>query len=200
GVHGSGTLPPNTPVPTPLAAPDGRPFYDLPNSFEVAPSDRMLTWSAVSPVAAAVTFPNGTAGLRKAAQGLPPGNWSLTVSDLLHECGVLQCGDPNSGSTANSYDVTVLTRAGEIPARGALDLAIYLVDGTIPAASAVSDPNYRRMLQRVAADLAPGGICVQSVTYYDVPAWARTRWALVEVGSAPAADPCSDYRQLFTLA
>jgi len=199
-VNAFGTVLPNSPVPTPIAAPDGSTFFNLPTSFDLAPSDRMLTWSAVSPGTAAVTFPNGTAGLRKAAEGLPPGNWNLTVSDLLHECGVLQCGDPASGSTANNYDVTVLTRAGGIPARGALDLAIYLVDGTVPAASAVSDPGYQRMLQRVTADLARGGICVQTVTYYDVPAWARSRWALVEVGSDQATDPCSDYRQLFTLA
>jgi hypothetical protein len=96
--------------------------------------------------------------------------------------------------------VTVLTRAGGIPDRGGLDLAIYLVDGRIPAADAVNDSAYRRMLQRVTADLARGGICLQTVTYYDVPAWARARWALVEVGSERTADPCSDYRQLFTLA
>jgi hypothetical protein len=199
-VSAFGTLFPNSPVPTPIAAPDGTTFFDLPTSFDSAPPDRTLTWSAVSPVTAAVTFPNGTAGLRKAAEGLTPGNWNLTVSDLLHECGVLQCGDPASGSTANSYDVTVLTRSGGIPTRGALDLAIYLVDGRVAAANAVNDPGYQRMLQRVTADLARGGICVEAVTYYDVPAWAQTRWALVEVGSARTTDPCSDYRQLFTLA
>ena len=199
-VNAFGSVFPNSPVPTPIAKPDGTTFFDLPASFQIAPSDRMLTWSAVSPVTAAVTFPNGTAGLRKAAEGLTPGNWTLTVSDLLHECGVLQCGDPASGSTADSYDVTVLTRSGGIPARGALDLAIYLVDGSVSAANAVSDPGYQRMLQRVTADLARGGICVRSVTYYDMPAWAQTRWALVEVGSARTSDPCSEYRQLFTLA
>jgi hypothetical protein len=199
-VSAFGSVLPNSPIPTPIAAPDGTTFFDLPTSFDSAPSDRMLTWSPVSPVTAAVTFPNGTAGLLKAAAGLTPGNWTLTVSDLLHECGVLQCGDPASGSTANSYDVTVLTRSGGIPTRGAVDLAIYLVDGSVPAANAVNDTGYQRMLRRVAADLARGGICVQSVTYYDVPAWAQARWALVEVGSIRTSDPCSDYRQLFTLA
>lgn len=194
-----GSVLPNSPIPTPIAAPDGR-FFDYPSSFELAPSDRMLTWSPISPVTAAVTFPDGTEGLRKAAQGLTPGNWTLTVSDLLHECGRLGCGDPASGSTANAYDVTVLTRSGGIPDRGGLDLVIYLVDGSVPAAGAVSDPGYQRMLQRVAADLARGGICLRTVTYYDVPAWARDRWSTVEVGSERTANPCSDYRQLFTLA
>jgi len=199
-VNAFGSVFPNSPVPTPIVAPDGTTFFDLPTSFESAPSDRMLTWSAVSPVTAAVTFPNGTAGLRRAADGLTPGDWNLTVSDLLHECGALQCGDADSGSTANSYDMTVLTRSGGIPPRGALDLAIYLVDGRVSAANAVDDPSYQRMLQRVTADLARGGVCVQAITYYDVPAWAQGRWALVEVGSARTSDPCSDYRQLFTLA
>ena len=198
-VNAFGNLLPNSPLPTPIHSPSGT-FFDYPTSFDVAPSDRALTWSPLSPVTGAVTFPNGTAALAQAAQGLTPGNWSFTVSDLLHECGALKCGDPNSGSTANHYDVTVLTRAGGIPQRGALDLAIYLVGGTITAAQAKDDPNMQRMLQRVAADFARGGVCLQSVTYYDVPAWARTRWAVVQVSPGIAAEPCSEYRQLFTLA
>ena len=198
-VHAFGTVFPNSPVPTPIAAPDGT-FFDYPSSFARAPSDRMLTWSPISPVTAAVTFPNGTAGLRKAAQGLTPGNWSLTVSDLLHECAAIGCGDPASGSTANRYDVTVLTRSGGIPDRGGLDVTIYLVSSSLTAASATSDPNFRRILQRMTADFARAGICLQTVTYYDVPAWARSRWASVPVSELLAADPCSEYRQLLTLA
>jgi hypothetical protein len=198
-VNAFGSLLPNSPVPTPIQSPSGK-FYDYPASFNQAPSDRALTWSPISPVTGAVTFPNGTAGLLEAAKGLTPGNWSLTVSDLLHECQALQCGDPGSGSTANHYDVTVLTRSGAIPQRGALDLAIYLVGGTVTAAQAKDDPNMRRMLQRVADDFARGGVCLGAVTYYDVPAWARTRWAVVQVSPGIAAEPCSEYRQLFTLA
>ena len=131
-VSAFGSVLPNSPVPTPIAAPNGT-FFDYPASFDQAPADRMLTFSPLSPVTAAVTFPNGTAGLRKAAQGLTPGTWSLTVSDILHECQVFACGDPASGSTSNHYDVTVLTRSGGIPERGALDLAIYLVSDTLTA-------------------------------------------------------------------
>jgi hypothetical protein len=198
-VNAFGNLLPNSPLPTPINSPSGT-FFDYPSSFDVAPPDRALTWSAISPVTGAVTFPNGTAALAQAAKGLTPGNWSFTVSDLLHECGALQCGDPSSGSTANHYDVTVLTRAGGIPQRGALDLAIYLVGGPVTAAQAGTDPNMQRMLQRIAADFARGGICVQSVTYYDVPDWARTRWAVVQASPGISAEPCSEYRQLFTLA
>ena len=194
-----GGLLPNSPVPTPIEAPNGT-FFDYPTSFDLAPSDRTLTFSPISPVTAAVTFPNGTAGLQKATQGLTPGTWRMTVSDLLHECKALNCGDPASGSTANRYEVTVLTRSGGIPERGGLDLAIYLVGGSVSAAAAMSDANFRRMLQRMTADLARGGICLQSVTYYDVPAWARSRWAVVQVSAGLAAEPCSEYRQLLTLA
>src|SRR5262249_51454012 len=53
----------------------------------------------------------------------------------------------------------------------------------------------------IAADLARGGICLQTVTYYDVPDWVRQRWAMnVDVSAALAATPCSNYRQLFTVA
>ena len=190
---------PNSPLPTPIDSPNGN-FFTYPTSFGQAPSDRALTWSPISPVTAAVTFPNGTAGLLKAAKGLTPGTWSLTVSDLLHECAALACGDPSSGSTANHYEVTVLTRSGGIPERGGLDLAIYLVSGSISAAAAPNDPDLRRMIQRVTADFARAGVCLQTVTYYDVPAWARTRWAVVQVSSGIAAEPCSEYRQLLTLA
>lgn len=190
---------PNTPLPTPIDAPGGS-FFNYPTSFGQAPSDRALTWSPISPVAGAVTYPNGTAALRQAAKGLTPGTWTLTVSDLLHECKTLQCGDPAAGSTANRYDVTVLTRSGGIPDRGGLDLAIYLVTGSVTAANAPADPNLQRMLGRVSADFARAGVCLQTVTYYDVPAWARARWAVVTVSPSIAADPCSEYRQLFTLA
>jgi hypothetical protein len=107
---------------------------------------------------------------------------------------------PASGSTANHYDVTILTRSGGIPGRGGLDLAIYLVGGSVSAAAAPSDSNFRRMLQRMTGDFARAGICLQTVTYYDVPGWARTRWAVVQVSPGLATEPCSEYRQLLTLA
>jgi len=94
----------------------------------------------------------------------------------------------------------VLTRSGGIPDRGGLDVTIYLVSSSLTAASATSDPNFRRILQRMTADFARAGICLQTVTYYDVPAWARSRWASVPVSELLAADPCSEYRQLLTLA
>ena len=198
-VSAFGSALPNSPLPTPITAPDGT-FFDYPTSFDRAPADRTLTFSPISPVTAAVTFPNGTAGLDRAARGLTPGTWSLMVSDLLHECQALGCGDPSSGSTANRYDVTVLTRSGGIPERGGLDVAIYLVSGSLTAASATSSDGFRRMLQRMSQDFARAGICLQSVTYYDVPAWARTRWSSVAVSDGLAAQPCSEYRQLLTLA
>src|SRR5262249_38778768 len=112
------------------------------------------------------------------------------------------CNDPNGGSTAGQYDITVLTRTGAIPDRGAVDLAVYLVstDPTLTASQALTDPQIARAIQRISADLARGGVCLGTVTFYDVPAWARTRYHSLAVDDASRRNPCADYRQLFTLA
>ena len=193
----------NAPLPTPIGAPGNASYFTYPDPGQQAPSDRNILWSGpLSPTTAAVTFPNTTAALGQADAGLPAGTWSFTVSDLLRECGSFSdCNDPARGSTANQYDITVLTRSGGIPARGALDVAIYLVTTTgLKASDAPNDPDLNRVVQRFAADMARGGICLQTVTVYNVPAWAETRYAVTTVGTAEVIDPCSDYRQLFTLA
>jgi hypothetical protein len=81
-------------------------------------------------------------------------------------------------------------------------VAIYLVttSGSLTAAAAPNDPDLNRVVQRFAADFARGGVCLQTVTFYDLPDWAQTKYHLTTVGSAEVVDPCSDYRQLFTLA
>jgi hypothetical protein len=193
----------NAPLPTPIASPTSGSFFTYPDVSGLAPSDRRLVWSGpLSPVTAAVTFPNSTAGLGLADAGLPAGSWSFTVADLLRQCGGFgDCNDPNRGSTANQYDITVLTRSGGIPTRGALDVAIYLVTTSgLKAADAPNDADLNRMVQRFAADLARGGVCLQTVTFYNVPTWAEDRYHVTSVGTSAVVDPCSDYRQLFTLA
>ena len=192
----------NAPLPTPIASPSAS-FFTYPDLADRAPSDRNILWSGpLSPVTAAVTFPNTTAGLGQADAGLPSGSWSFTVADLLRQCsGFSDCDDPNAGSTSNQYDITILTRSGGIPAKGALDVAIYLVTTTgLTSGSAPNDPDLNRVVQRFAADFARGGICLQTVTFYNLPGWAQSRYHITTVGSAEVADPCSDYRQLFTLA
>ena len=194
----------NAPLPTPIGSPSNANFFTYPELTDRAPTDCTILWSGpLSPVTAAVTFPNTTAGLAQADAGLPIGTWSFTVSDLLRQCGSFSdCQDPNRGSTANQYDITVLTRSGGIPTRGALDVAIYLVTtgGSPTAAGAPNDADLDRVVQQFAADFAKGGVCLQTVTFYDLPAWAQSRYHITTVGSAEVVDPCSDYRQLFTLA
>ena len=199
-VHAFGSVFPNSPLPTPITAPDGT-FFDYPTSFDRAPSDSNA--DLVSHLAC-----DGGRHLPQRHRGAEEGGAGAHAGELEPDgerpaprvAGTLACGDPASGSTENRYDVTVLTRSGGIPDRGGLDFAIYLVSESLTAASATDDPNFRRMLQRMSADFARAGICLQSITYYDVPAWARSRWSSVPVSELLAADPCSEYRQLFTLA
>jgi hypothetical protein len=192
---------PNSPTPSPLLTPDGRTFFEIPPET-VDPSSRNIVWSGpLSPLTAALTFPNSTAGLKMVDAGLPAGSWALTVDDLLHQCPQFQ-GCKDGGSNAGLYDITVLTRTGPIPDRGVLDVAIYLVsmDSTLTAANALTDAQMARAVSRIAADLARGGICLGTVTFYDVPQWARSRYSSLAVDDASRRNPCADYRQLFTLA
>ena len=194
----------NAAFPGTITAPPNQPFYAWDPAPTMAPSDRTVQWYLpYAPLTSAFTFPNTTAALGMAATGLTPGTWSFQLTDVLKLCPVFSdCSDPNAGSSSSRYDVTVLTRSGGIPPTGALDLAIYLIsnDSTLRAASAPSDPDLQRMLQQVTADFANAGICIQSVTYYDVPDWARSRYSVMAISDLLAADPCSEYRQMFTLA
>jgi len=193
----------NAPLPTPIGSPANSTFFTYPDISGREPSNRNILWSGpLSPGTAAVTFPNTTAALGQADAGLPAGTWSFTVSDLLRVCGSFgDCQDPNKGSTQNQYDITVLTRSGGIPAKGGLDVAIYLATTSgLKAAAAPNDPDLNRLVQRFAADLARGGVCLQTVTFYDLPTWAQDKYSLTTVGTAELINPCSAYRQLFTLA
>jgi hypothetical protein len=194
----------NAAFPSPLIAPGNQAFYLWDPAPADAPSDRMVQWYLpYAPLASAFTFPNTSAGLSVAANGLSAGSWSLQLTDVLKLCPVFSdCADPNKGLSSNHYDVTVLTRSGGIPQQGAIDLAIYLVstDTTIRADTAPNDPDFQRMLREIAAAFAGAGICLESVTYYDVPSWARTAYSVLPISDLLAADPCSEYRQMFTLA
>lgn len=203
-VHFNSAVVPNAAFPASLSTPSSQSFYNWLNSLSLAPSDRPVNWyTPFAPLTGAFTFPGSTSGLLTAAQGLAGGSWTLQLDDLLKECAVFSdCADPERGSTAALYDLTVLTRSGGIPAKGGLDLAIYIVseDSTLTAAAAPNDHDLQRALAQVQADFARAGICLQTVTYYDVPAWAQMRFNLIAVSNTVIADPCSDYRQLFTLA
>jgi len=197
----------NAPAPSPVLAPGGSPFFDFvrqnfivngnppPDPTEVQLYQRIFLNPAVT---GTLVFPNTTPGVALALDGgLPAGTWSLTVDDLARLCPLVDGCDAGT-SPAGRYRMTVVTRPGPIADQGRLDLAIYLVTTTGPSAStAPADAAMQRVASRLAALFASAGLCIGTITFYDVPAWAKARYASLDVGSPE--DPCGDYRQLLTL-
>jgi hypothetical protein len=94
--------------------------------------------------------------------------------------------------------MTLVTRPGPVPSLGKIDLAIYLVTTSGPtAASAPTNAAMVRFANRLNALFAPAGVCAGTITFYDLPTWAKNAYASLSVGDAQ--DPCGDYRQLLTL-
>jgi hypothetical protein len=207
-----GSLLPNSVVPTNVRAPDGRVFYtDMPSD---QPTDSrgypdytglLSYYGGFTPIEGALTFPNTSAGLDavRSAGGLPAGTWTLTVNDFAYECPLV--AGCTGGSSTGKYDVQVITRPGPIASTGTLDFDVYLATATDPttpspldaAASAASDPNLVRLFQSLSKVLGNAGLCLGTVSFHDLPAWARTRYASVNVD---ATGPCDELSQLFTLA
>jgi hypothetical protein len=197
----------NAPYGSPLLTPSGSTFFDFtrlnfggsgsvpPDPTEVPLYSRIFINPAYT---GALVFPNTSPGVALALDGgLPSGSWKLAVDDLARICPLV-AGCDAGGAPAGRYHMTVLTRPGPIPAQGRLDLAIYLVTTSGPtAASAPSDAAVQRFARRLSALFAPAGICIGSITFYDVPGWAITQYASLNVGDA--VDPCGSYRQLLTL-
>lgn len=207
-----GTLLPNSVVPTDVRAPDGRLFYtDLPSD---QPSDAsgypdftglLAYYGGFTPVSGSLTFPNTSAGLdvvRSSTDGLPAGDWTFTVNDFAAECPLV--AGCSGGSTTGKYDVQVITRAGTSPfsSAGTVNFDVYLstdLAGATPirAADAPSSANLQRLFSSLGTVLGTAGLCVGTVTFHDLPDWARTRYASVNVDST---GPCDELSQLFTLA
>jgi hypothetical protein len=204
-----GSLLPNSVVPTDVRAPDGRVFYtDMPSD---QPTDSrgypdytglLSYYGGFTPIEGALTLPNTSAGLDmvRSAGGLPAGTWTLTVNDFAAECPLVPgC---SGGSTTGKYDVQVITRPGPIASTGSLDFDVYLATdptGSSPlvAASAPSDPDLVRLFQSLSKVLGDAGLCLGTVSFHDLPAWARSRYSSVNVD---ATGPCDELSQLFTLA
>lgn len=192
----------NSVVPTTLLKPDGTLIYDD-NVVPDAGMEETATvfYAASSPVTGVLTVPNATPLLSSTcvAGGLPSGSWSVTVNDFAYECFLTN--DPNctGGNNTNTYDLSVLTRSGPTLATGTIDVAFYLVGaGGLTSAGAVVDPHVKRMVQTLSSIYASAGICLGAVTFYDVPAWAQSRYA----NGIDASDetPCGKLDQMFTLS
>jgi hypothetical protein len=196
---------PNGIVPSPIAGPAGSGiFFDDLDAGPNPPIPELsyVYYAPTSSQAAAVTLPNTTAmlGAVSAASGIPPGTWKLGVHDYAFECAQSGAICLDGGSTSHQYDVTVILKPGPPQLNGTLNLGVYLVSssGLPSAAQAVSDPNIARFLKNLEALYSAAGICLGKVTFYDVPAWAKSRYGTVSADNA--TDPCSDLHQMFVLS
>jgi hypothetical protein len=199
-VHLGGGTVPNAVVPFKLTSPDGGVFYD----DDVTPAVDLSTMEvAFDPEAAsaAMILPNTTQALSHQAAGYPAGTWTMQVNDYAFECAN---NDPTTagctgGRNTQQYDVQIVTKPIAGPT-GHVDLGIYLVSDSWTAASAIADPNgaWTRAIDAVAGIYANAGLCLGKVTFYDVPAWAKTAYATSV--SADDSSPCGLLDQMFTLS
>jgi len=188
----------NTPVPLKITAPDGSAFYDdtsVPLDFTKANAVHFPGQSGTG----AFTVPNTSHTLSAWQRGVPTGHWTFVVGDYAAECADLGPSGCTSGAdTSGVYDVTVLLRPGPLPTTGTIDVSFYLASTTYQASTAGTDPGLARMVATFNSIFANAGICLNKVTFVDVPAWARTKYAAgVDVSRT---GPCDDLSQLFTLS
>ncbi len=196
----------NTAVPLRVSDPSGHRFFD---DASAAPTDltaQRLVFLSSSPGTGTLTFPNTSAGLSLvASSGLPPGAWSLVVSDYAYECALdpaLGCAD--SGSRSSAYDVTVVTKSasGAIPATGTIDVEFYFAttDGaggtplTAATANAGTDRDLARMVSTFTAIESAAGVTVSRVHFNDLPADVVAAYAAGV--NADESGPCADVPQL----
>lgn len=212
----------NAPVVGELRDPSGQMVY---SDFHVGEprdgSGDLVFFASPQPVTGTVTYPNTSASLSAlGTAGVAAGTWTAVVNDYAYECWLAGQAAPPPGlsgitcdaaSSLNDtrYRLFVLTKpmvAGSpsaIPDTGVLDVTFHIVDAPTPvigidAAGALLDLRMARMVESYGAYLAYAGVCLGTVTFYDAPEWARSRFAtgVADGGSGP----CSDLSQLLTLS
>ena len=191
----------NTVVPDKVKTPSGAVLWD--ESLSIAAGDVLPAMDAYygggSPVAGAFTLPNTTKLLQSSsAAGLPSGKWTFKVNDYALEC----VGDPNctfGANGTNRYDLQVLIKPGPLPAKGAIDVGFYIVAGNgLTAQTAVTNVKVQRMVQTLSTIYGRAGLCLGTVTFYNLPAWAEAKYATGI--DADKTGPCDDLDQMFTLS
>jgi hypothetical protein len=187
---------PNTVVPTALKNPSGVMVYDDEDAGIADPASADVYYFGLSPVTGTMTLPNTTKALSASAAGYPAGKWSFTVNDWALECSK-QTKGCKGGTDAGTYDITVLTKP-IAPTTGTVDLAFYFVTNKITATAAMTDPSVQRFLSTLAIIYGRAGLCLGAITFYDVPTWARNKWATGV--DATKTGPCDGLDQLFTLS
>ncbi|MFO0585602.1 MAG: hypothetical protein U0229_25240 [Anaeromyxobacter sp.] len=161
-------------------------------------------FGASTPYSGTSTFPNASKGLELArvAGALVPGTWSLQVNDYAYECATVYSNCTAGSSTTSKYRVHVVTH-GPLRSTGKLDLDVYLAtdnaNGTarLTAAQAVNDAGMKRLFASAGTFLGRAGLCLGTVTFHDLPDWARSRFALTSYDDTQA---CDETNQLFRLA
>lgn len=205
-------------VPTDVREPGGALFFSdtepYPREGPYSDVTGLLAYSLTAPpVVGTFTVPNTSAGLdlARTAGELPVGTWTFTVNDWAREC--LDTPGCTGGSASGTYRVHVSLRRERFASTGTLDLEVYLAtDATSrlsSGAAAVADAQITRWVQSLGAVFGRAGICLGTVRFYDLPAWAKTRYApggVVDVsggglGLPPDQTPpgCDDMSQLFTV-
>ncbi|HTS23580.1 MAG TPA: hypothetical protein VMN79_17450 [Casimicrobiaceae bacterium] len=188
---------PNAAVITLLTDPNGNLLYD---DNAPPPDDRttahVLTYASAT--TGVVTLPNTTQAFADSKSGgYPAGTWSFVVNDYALEC-VNSPSICSGGRGDDQYDVTVITKPVENRTTQSLDVGIYLASDAWTATRAIGDPYFQRFARTLAALYAGGSVRIDTVTVYDLPAWAKARYATgVDVTDQ---GPCSDFSQLFTLS
>jgi hypothetical protein len=196
-----GSIVPNSVVPTNLRDPNDVLYWDDLHAPNADPS--LLAFSpGWQPATGTFGIPNTSQGLTIASAQLPPGTWSFTANDWAAEC--LQVPGCTGGSAQSSYRYHVVTKPTP-SGTSTLDVEVYLatdpanpVTAVSSAANAAQSAGVARWRSTLAQLLARLGITLGTVTFHDLPAADRAKYA--PGGSVDVSDgsPCGNLSQLFT--
>ncbi len=147
--------------------------------------------------AGALTIPNTSPML---VSGVPPGNWSVTVSDFAHECGGFSNCSLAYAYPPSNYDLTVILKQGPIASTGTLAVVFYLLttdwdSSSDPEAAAAADPRIVRMVASLQKLLAVAKITVGTPSFVNLPASVKAHFATGV--NADDTSPCGDLATLF---
>jgi len=187
----------NSAIPDIVRDPAGGLWYDD-NNIPADTTTALYEFGGQSPVVNTFTMPNTTPALTVTRDGgVPPGNWSFLVNDYAYECTYLSGCD--GGTDSGTYDIKVLSQFGPASSTGTLDISIYLVETAgLDSGTALTNVSVKRFVESTTTLFAQAGICPGTITFYDVPSWASTRYATSINGDTTA--PCDLMPQMFTLS
>ncbi len=203
---------PNAVVPTNVISPGGTLYYDdladwpavTLGGIQYADTSGLLAYDlGFQPVSGAFPVPNTSGALHRVvpAGEVEAGIWHFTVNDWARQCPFSGCID---GDNSGRYRVHVITRPGPIPDAGTLDVEVYLATDPTSvlstAAGATVHPQIARWEQSLDFFLAKAGLSLGAVTFHDLPADVKDRYAPNGEVDLSTSGPCSDLNQLFTSA